>query len=356
MRAGQLVAGLDQQADGGRRGVPDADLLASEDAVPAHRVEVGAVDHAGDAEQQRGEDAVGGAGDPAGIGGAPEHVVRVQVEGVPGGDQVGQRRAVHVQRALGRAGGAAGEVQQRGAVGGGRCHRKVVADLVQQLAQVVGVGDLHRAAVVVEQQHMPEQRQLVADCRDLAPVQGFAGQQHAALAEAQAGLQRLRAEGGEQRRHHAAGLEAAEHAEVQLQAAVAQHEQPRAGLDAEVVQHVGEAAGLPRQLAVADLAATAVAQQQAQGDVFAQGTGGMPVDRLEGQVEAAAGQTGQPLGFGLPREGSTRLGRCRPVGRYPQCGGSLVDAVSAHGVTPCPAWAARVRARPCRAPRSGSPR
>ena len=320
-----------------------------------HRVELGAVDHAGHAEQQRGEDAVGGAGDPAGVGGAPEHVVRVQVEGVLAGDVMGQRRAVHVQRALGRAGGAAGEVQQRGAVGAGRRHREVVAGLVQLLAQVVGAGDAHRATVVVEQQQVFEQRQPLAQRRHLAPVQRLAGQQHAALAEAQAGLQRLRAEGGKQRRHHAAGLEAAEHAEVQLQAAVAQHEQPRAGRHAEVAQGAGEAGSQPRQLAIADLAAAAVAEQQAQGGVPAQRPGGMPVDRLVGEVEAAAGQAAQPLGFFRPGEGSARLRRGRPVGRHPQLGGRLVDAVRAHGVTPCPAWA-DCRARPCREPRSGSPR
>ena len=88
-----------------------------QDAVPALGVELGLVDDAGHAVQQRRDDAVGGAGDPARVGGAPEDVVGMQVERVAAGGEVRHHRLVHVHRALGRAGGAAGEVQQRRVVG-----------------------------------------------------------------------------------------------------------------------------------------------------------------------------------------------------------------------------------------------
>ena len=51
-----------------------------EDPVPALGVEVALVDDAGHAVGERGDDPVRRAGDPAGVGGAPEDVVGVQVE------------------------------------------------------------------------------------------------------------------------------------------------------------------------------------------------------------------------------------------------------------------------------------
>jgi hypothetical protein len=58
---------LHHHANRGRRGVPDADPLGREDAVPGLRIEVGLDDEIGDAVRQRRDDAVAGAGDPARI-------------------------------------------------------------------------------------------------------------------------------------------------------------------------------------------------------------------------------------------------------------------------------------------------
>ena len=74
------------------RGVPDGDVLVGEDPVPAPGVEFGLVDDHGHAVRQRRDDAVGGAGDPAGVGRAPEDVVGVQVERVGGRWRGGRRR------------------------------------------------------------------------------------------------------------------------------------------------------------------------------------------------------------------------------------------------------------------------
>ena len=71
-----------------------------QDAVPGLGVELRLVDDAGHAVGQRRDDAVARAGDPAGIGGAPEDVVIVQVERVAAGDVVGDHRLVHVDGAL----------------------------------------------------------------------------------------------------------------------------------------------------------------------------------------------------------------------------------------------------------------
>ena len=88
-------------------------LLASQDRVPALGVEVRFVDDARQAVRERRDDAVRRAGDPAGIGRAPEDVVRMEVEREARRRVMRDDGLVHVDRALGLAGRAAGEVQQR---------------------------------------------------------------------------------------------------------------------------------------------------------------------------------------------------------------------------------------------------
>ena len=99
-RAARLGPGPHQHAQRGRRRVPDADPLVLEDAVPALGVEVGLVDDARHAVGERGDDPVGRAGHPAGIGGAPEDVVGVEVERGAAGGVVGDDRVVDVDGAL----------------------------------------------------------------------------------------------------------------------------------------------------------------------------------------------------------------------------------------------------------------
>ena len=74
---GDLGARLHQHADGRWRRVPDGDLLVLQDAIPALGIELGLVDDHGHAVGQRRDDAVGGAGHPSRIGGAPEDVIRM---------------------------------------------------------------------------------------------------------------------------------------------------------------------------------------------------------------------------------------------------------------------------------------
>src|SRR5690606_37778519 len=101
---------------------------------------------------------VGGAGDPAGIGGSPEDVVLVEVEREPAGGVVRDDRLVHVQRALGLAGGAAGEVQQRRRLRVGGADIVVGIGCREQPGQVErSVGQ--RALFVASQQHVLERGQ-----------------------------------------------------------------------------------------------------------------------------------------------------------------------------------------------------
>ena len=116
-----LRADLAQHPDRGGRGVEDVhpELLRDPPRPPAVGVVGHAlVDHGGGAERQRSVDDVGVAGDPADVGHAPVHVVRVDVQVVPGrAGHVGQVAAGGVLAALGAAGGAAGVHQEQRRLG-----------------------------------------------------------------------------------------------------------------------------------------------------------------------------------------------------------------------------------------------
>ena len=251
MAACRCQAGLHQHADRGRRRVPDADAFLLEQGVPALGVEFLAIDQRGHAVQQRRDDAIGHAGHPARIGGAPVAVLGVQVERVAPGRVVGDHGTVHVQGALGRAGGAAGEVQQRGVVCGGRDGDGIVAGRSHQRDPVQCVGLIRAAAVLGHQQHMAQRGHLRAHRLNLAPVQRIGGHQHLALTDVDARGDRLRAERGEQRRHHGAVLQRTQHRDVELGDAPGKHEESGALADTEPPQHLGETMGLARQLGIA---------------------------------------------------------------------------------------------------------
>src|SRR5690606_27141740 len=109
-------------------------------AIPAVGVELGLVDDAGHATGEGGDDPVGDAVHPAGVGGAPVDVAGVEVEGVPGGDVVVEDGLVGVHGALGLPGGPGGEVDQGDVVGGGLPGGIVVPAGLEEGAEVEAVG------------------------------------------------------------------------------------------------------------------------------------------------------------------------------------------------------------------------
>jgi hypothetical protein len=133
----RLAAELHHHADGGGGRIPDAHALAFQNRVPGLGVELGLDHHVGHAVGQRRDDAVAGAGDPAGIGRAPEHVVLMQIEGIDAGDVVRDHRAMHMDCALGPPGRAAGEMQQRHLFRIGRFDREVGRGGVHQRVPAV---------------------------------------------------------------------------------------------------------------------------------------------------------------------------------------------------------------------------
>ena len=330
MPDGPLRPGLHQHPQRGGGGVPDRDVLLGEDPVPAVRVHFLLVHNARHAVAERGEDAVGRPGHPAGIGGAPVDVVRMQVQREGAGRVVGGDGVVDVDGALGRAGGAGREVQQGHVLGPGRHDLPVRGGCLHQPFQVQGAR--LRLAVGVGQQHMPQFGQRAAQLRHLPPVERPGGDEHPAGAQLQPLPHGLRSEGREQRAEHARVLEGAEHRDVEGGGAAAEREDALAAPDAEAAQHRGEPAALLGQLPVGERVAGPVGADEPQRLPAAASAGHVPVRGLEGDVQApAAGQSGQfPAGV-LPGEG--RAGRViiQQVGPDPEAARVLGDRRPAGG-------------------------
>ncbi len=85
-------------------------------------------------------------------------------------------------------------------------------------------------------------------------------------------------------------LEGAEDGHEQVEAPAAQHDDDVAGVDGSFGEHVGEAVGQFGELAVGHLSALVRLTQQAQGDPIAVAVCDVAVDRLVGDVQAAAGE------------------------------------------------------------------
>ena len=183
-----------QPTDRSGGGVPDGDLLFFQDLVPAGSVELGLVHDQGDAMAEGGADSVRGAGDPAWVGGAPEDIVRVQVEGIVGAHIVEEHGLVDMKCPLGCTRGAAGEVQQGVLFWVGRRNRELGGGCRHQLGQRE-----HRAVQVgrdVGQQHILQRRQPRPHFGDFALLeQPFGRDQHPAVAKGQTLLDRPGAEG-----------------------------------------------------------------------------------------------------------------------------------------------------------------
>ena len=120
MSLGHIVACLHQHADGGRRRVPDRDLVFLDYPVPRACGETALVDHGRDAVRARREHPVRRAGHPAGVGGAPVDVVRMHVQHELAGGVVAQHRLVDVDSAFRLARRARRVVHDRRVFGAGR--------------------------------------------------------------------------------------------------------------------------------------------------------------------------------------------------------------------------------------------
>ena len=254
---GGVHADFHHHADRRRRRVPDGHALVAQDAVPALGVEVRFVDDARQAVRERRDDAVGRAGHPAGIGRAPEDVVRMKVERETRGRVMRDDGLVHVNGAFRLAGRAAREVQQRGVLRIGGGNREAVVGLRQPAREDRACP----AASTTEldsptSEHVLEAR--AASCAALSIfflIQDIGRHEHLGACDVDPRLNRLRPERGEERREHAAVLQRAERRDVELGDAAGQHGDRVAFSDAQRCQHVREAVRLVAQVGVGEVAA-----------------------------------------------------------------------------------------------------
>jgi hypothetical protein len=136
-------------------------------------------------------------------------------------------------------------------------------------------------------------RQPLAQAGDLALVELGRGHEQPRVAHLAARGDRLRAEGREQRRHHAAGLQRAQHRDVELGQPPHQHEDALARRHAQAAQRVGEAAGGGRQVGVAEVDALAALADPADRGAALARRAEVAVDRLVRDVQPAARQAGE---------------------------------------------------------------
>ena len=242
-------------------------------------------------------------------------------------------RPVHVDRALGPAGGAAREVQQahRLGVGGadaerGRLRRHRVAPGVH--ACIVG---LRVSRGLAHDDHVLEPGQAFTQPLQLALVQLGRGHHHARVAHLAARGNGLGPEGRKQRAHRATRLQRTEHRHVQLGQPPHQHEHPLAGLHAQGHQGIGEAVGLGGQVGVRQLAPLTRLADPADRHLAAAPVLQVPVDRLMGDVQAAGRQPVEQARGIAPAEARPLGRQVGEIGRHGERIGVLDDPGKAVG-------------------------
>ena len=308
-----LRADLAQLPDGGGRGVEDVHPELLGDPPGPARVRVvrhALVDHGRGAEGQRPVDDVGVAGDPADVGHAPVHVVRVDVLvvlGRPG--HVGHVAAGAVLAALRPAGRAAGVHEEQRRLGG-HGHRRdgrslVLAEqVVHEHVPAVDHGRLGRvlAGVTAPHEDLVDLLALLGRLVDglvgldlvidelAAAVVAVHRDQHPAARVRDAGAAGVPAEAAEYLRVNDPEPRAGQHRDRQLGNHRHVQGDPVAGLQAErVPQHGSELIHLAEQLRIADVHVGVffeLRHEDHRGLIRV--GGGMPVHAVIGRIQLAA--------------------------------------------------------------------
>ena len=137
---------------------------------------------------------------------------------------------------------------------------------------------------------MFQAREFLAPGLDLAAVERFGGDKRAGVADRHARFDRLRSESGKHRREDAAVLQRAERTDVELWHAAEQRGNPVAFRNPALRQNIGKAIYGRAKRCIGEIADAVVAADPAQSKLVAAPGLHMPVDRLVGDVEAAAGK------------------------------------------------------------------
>ena len=105
-------ADFHHHSDRGRCRIPDRHVLILQDAIPTLVIKIRFIDDAGEAVGEGGDDPVGCAGHPSGIGSAPKNIAGMEIEGQLARHVMGHHGIVHVNGALRCPGRAAGEMEE----------------------------------------------------------------------------------------------------------------------------------------------------------------------------------------------------------------------------------------------------
>ncbi len=196
---------------------------------------------------------------------------------------MGDDRFVDVHGPLGRASGAAGEVQQRRILGIGGSDRVLVAGGVHQPLERQGARGL-----AIGDHHVPERGKRRDQVGDPASEQCLRGDENPGGSLFQPDPDRFGPERGEQGTEHGAGLQGAQGRDVQFRYAAGQRAYRVAPADAQALEDVGEAVAQEGHFGIADLARAALAIEKTERDTIAVTAGHMPVQGLVRDIEAAS--------------------------------------------------------------------
>jgi hypothetical protein len=182
----------------------------------------------------------------------------------------------------------------------------------------------------VDEQHVSQVGQPLADRRDLPPVQGLRGHQDLRAAERESLADRFRAEGREERAGDGAVLQRAEDHAVQLGHAAGERDDPVARFHPEPGERIGEPARRLLQIPIGELPSLAAASEPADGGAVTVRALGVAVDALVRDVQPAGRQAIERCPLGRPAERSASGGEVRQVGVDPEQLRLLVDRLGAH--------------------------
>ncbi len=295
--------GLDQRADRRRRGVEDADLVVLDHLPEAPRVGVGGnafEDDLGGAHRERAVGDVGVPGDPADVGGAPEHVGGLQVEGpLHRHRRMQQVAAARVLHTLGLAGRARGVEQEQRMLGRDPLRLAGVGLAAGQLVQPQVArrleGDLSAGAPIdddVPDRLAPAERERLVDDglqrQRLAAAQLLVGRDHDdGAGTGNAVAQRLRGEAAEDHRMRRADARAGLHRDHGLDRHRHVDDDAIALGHAERLQRIGHAASPGEQFAVAHARDLAVVGLEDDGGLVAEALLDLAVEAVPGDIERA---------------------------------------------------------------------
>jgi len=140
----------------------------------------------------------------------------VEVKRVAARHVMGNDRPMHMHRALGHSGGAAGEVQQSEIFRVRRRNLEPLVGLFHQMMEALRIGNRANFVWRADQEHMPESGQRRAQLGNFTLVKRGCRDEHASVADAQPLANRLGAERREQRTKDVAAFECSERADIKL--------------------------------------------------------------------------------------------------------------------------------------------